>query len=577
MTRPFRPSDFAPRTIAGSRCLVRLAPSASLVETSAGRTLTFILSDGTVDRYGDTLAVNGWKWAGNCVALFGHDAGSVESVVGRVKNIRVVGGKLMGDIEFASAEINPMADTVYKMLLAGFLNAVSVGFLPLEWEQTKDKSRPGGIDFKSQELVEASVVPVPANPNALLQAKAAGIDVRPFADWATRELQKEQPIMSRASLNVISREFGSPPATTLEQRRETARRYAEASPPSPKSRSNGGFESLGHYARAVISAAGDNVKPDERLVRAGPSGANEGDPTAGGFLIPDAFSDKLIGSLWEQSVIGPLVDKRETDFPENMSLPGVDETSRATGSRWGGVEAYFEGEGVEPPTTLPKIRAIKFKATKLIGVVICTEELIRDVPLLSSHLLRAYSAEAGAQLDRAILVGTGAGIPLGVVGAPGSISVAKDVGQAPGTITAGNLANMWSRLVPSCRRRATWIINGDCEAQLELLGTSSTSGMYFPAGANGNEFPLIKGRPAYVSEFCPVLGTPGDIVLGCWDQYIVIDGGVKSAMSLECKWLTYEGAFRFTYRVDGKPIWSAPIQQFNGGVTQSPFVTLAQR
>src|SRR6202167_6587088 len=36
-------------------------------------------------------------------------------------------------------------------------------------------------------------------------------------------------------------------------------------------------------------------------------------------------------------------------------------------------------------------------ANKLIGVVIATEELIRDVPLLSSHLLRAYSAEAGAQ------------------------------------------------------------------------------------------------------------------------------------------------------------------------------------
>jgi hypothetical protein len=55
MSRPFRPSDFAPRTIADSRCLVRLIPSVAPVAAATGRTLTFILSDGSVDRYGDTL------------------------------------------------------------------------------------------------------------------------------------------------------------------------------------------------------------------------------------------------------------------------------------------------------------------------------------------------------------------------------------------------------------------------------------------------------------------------------------------------------------------------------------------
>jgi hypothetical protein len=101
-----------------------------------------------------------------------------------------------------------MADTVYKMLLAGILNAVSVGFPPIEWKFSTDKARSGGIDFLRQEMVEGSVVPIAANPNALLQARAAGIDVRPFADWATRELQKDQPIMSRATLNTITRDFG---------------------------------------------------------------------------------------------------------------------------------------------------------------------------------------------------------------------------------------------------------------------------------------------------------------------------------------------------------------------------------
>ena len=94
-----------------------------------------------------------------------------------------------------------------------------------------------------------------------------------------------------------------------------------------------------------------------------------------------------------------------------------------------------------------KLRGIGLKATKLVGVVICTEELIRDVPLLSSHLLRAYGAEGGVQMDRAILVGNGVGIMQGVVGAPGTVSIAKSVGQAPASIVAENLSSMWSRIV----------------------------------------------------------------------------------------------------------------------------------
>ena len=101
--------------------------------------------------------------------------------------------------------------------------------------------------------------------------------------------------------------------------------------------------------------------------------------------------------------------------------------------------------------------------------------------------------------------------------------------------------------------------------------------MFYPQGAGGIPYPLIFGRPAYVSEFAPTLGTPGDIVVGDFSQFVVLDGGLKSAMSLDCKWLTYEGAFRFTYRFSGMPIWPAPITPFNGGATQSAFVTIQQR
>src|SRR4051812_36375437 len=67
------------------------------------RAFTFVFSDESVDRYGDVIQARGWDLANfnlNPVALFGHDAGSVENVIGNAKNVRVAGDKLVGEIEF---------------------------------------------------------------------------------------------------------------------------------------------------------------------------------------------------------------------------------------------------------------------------------------------------------------------------------------------------------------------------------------------------------------------------------------------------------------------------------------------
>lgn len=159
---------------------VRFTTSADPIAATDARTVSFVFSDESVDRYGDIIQARGWDLANfnaNPVALFGHDAGSVENVVGRAKNVRVKGTELIGDIEFMGADVNPNAEAVYQMVKGGFLKTVSVGFAPIEWKATKDKARPGGVDFIKQELLEISIVPIPANPNALVQARAAGIEV----------------------------------------------------------------------------------------------------------------------------------------------------------------------------------------------------------------------------------------------------------------------------------------------------------------------------------------------------------------------------------------------------------------
>jgi HK97 family phage prohead protease len=151
------------------------------------RTITFRFSDNSIDTYNDSIAADGWEWdkVRGVPALFGHDPTKIENVVGRGKNIRVIGNSLIGDIEFADASVSPTADAVFKLVRGGFVNTCSVGFQPLIWEQTKDKTRPGGLDFKKQRLLEVSVVPLPANSNAVALARAAGIDVDRLALMVT--------------------------------------------------------------------------------------------------------------------------------------------------------------------------------------------------------------------------------------------------------------------------------------------------------------------------------------------------------------------------------------------------------
>lgn len=203
MNKPLSMKDF--RTLSMRRndtpaTVIRLlAPTVAPEVKADSRVVRFIFSDSSVDRYGDTIDARGWAiehFMTNPVALFGHDSGTIENVVGKAVRVWVEGDKLVGDIEFAEASVNPAAETVFQMVKAGYLNAVSVGFAPLEWTLTKDKSRPGGIDFKKQELLEISIVPIPANANALAVARSAGI--------AVDLLRFEEPIEEKSTVKIKS-------------------------------------------------------------------------------------------------------------------------------------------------------------------------------------------------------------------------------------------------------------------------------------------------------------------------------------------------------------------------------------
>ena len=138
-----------------------------------GDALTYVMSDETVDRVGDVIEAKGWildNFSKNPVALFGHDH---TFVVGHWSNVRVQGGKLIGKLNLLPQGISERLDEVIAAVKAGVLRAVSVGFS--SGHDSIEPMKNGGVRFKSAELMECSLVSVPANPNALQMAKSLNL------------------------------------------------------------------------------------------------------------------------------------------------------------------------------------------------------------------------------------------------------------------------------------------------------------------------------------------------------------------------------------------------------------------
>lgn len=151
--------------------------------------LEFVISTDDVDRDRDTIDPNGWdltNYRNNPVVLFGHDYRNLP--VAQSQRIWVEENKLISRAQFTPEDLYAFGYTVYRMYLGGYMRAVSVGFMPIEYSFVEEEDRPFGIDFKRQELLEYSTVPVPSNPNALVAASADGIDLRPLKSWAEEVL-----------------------------------------------------------------------------------------------------------------------------------------------------------------------------------------------------------------------------------------------------------------------------------------------------------------------------------------------------------------------------------------------------
>jgi len=131
------------------------------------RTVEIIATSETEDRQGDIVKIAGAQlenFIKNPVILFGHDYSALP--VAKAIGIKVEGKQIIMKIQFPTKEVYDFADIVFKMVKSGYLNTVSIGFIPIK--QAYDEELKAYV-IEKWEMLETSIVPVPANQDALIR------------------------------------------------------------------------------------------------------------------------------------------------------------------------------------------------------------------------------------------------------------------------------------------------------------------------------------------------------------------------------------------------------------------------
>lgn len=344
------------------------------------------------------------------------------------------------------------------------------------------------------------------------------------------------------------------------------------------------WPSLGHFLQAVAVAGSPGAWKDPRLYKAGPSGASEGVPSDGGFLVRHDYSTALLDKAIEQAVLAPLCRTIEVgENSDGVDMPFIDETSRAEGSRWGGVQVYWRAEADTVTAKKPTFDFHDLRLQELMGIAYATDRLLRDAAALQSIFQVAFSSEMAFKLDDAIFRGNGAGLPLGIIDSTGPrVEQAKETApaQAADTIVHENIAKMWTRVLPRSKGKGVWFYNSECSPQFDALFVPAGTAGLSPRVVSYSEAGVlrIKGRLAIEIEQASALGDAGDIVFADLSEYVLArKGGLNAQQSMHVRFLYGENTFRWTYRVNGRPAQRSAVTPFKGANTQSAFVTLAAR
>lgn len=342
---------------------------------------------------------------------------------------------------------------------------------------------------------------------------------------------------------------------------------------------DGGFA---EWTRALVTAyAGGEVDP--RLMRLGEGDRFQAalgryDVQSGGALVPPRMLPELR--------VDPLVHRplRElcSEWPmasDSEGFPYMYDDGHSSDAPYG-LQYRWEGDDDDTASTesTPKFAQVRARAKTLEAYLVVDYPLVMDAAMAFEGAIEKLAQIVyGWLLDKVIIRGNGAGQPLGILNAPGTITVSR--GQA-NQIRDDEIGDMLSRILPGSFAQSVFLAHPTAVGQMyESIGGRGLSGGNSLSSPGGSAPLNIATRPVIFTDHCSVLGTGGDLILADLSAYQLYD---RQAVTIQLSDLG-PGAFsrfrtlvRAIARLDGQPGIAKPIRSAQGAATDtlSAFVML---
>jgi hypothetical protein len=203
-----------------------ITPQVKVIDAARG-ICNYVASNQTIDSYNEVIMATGWRFtdfAKNSPFVDSHNYSTISQLVGKVIDFRVEGSDLIETVQWAiDVPENTLAQLGWKMTVAGYLKAVSVGFMPTRTVNRWDADPKGYQDackqlgltdpataprtiYLEQEQLELSACIIGANPDALACARSLGFSEAEINKLSCEERSEPAPATDESALVVWARE-----------------------------------------------------------------------------------------------------------------------------------------------------------------------------------------------------------------------------------------------------------------------------------------------------------------------------------------------------------------------------------
>lgn len=309
-------------------------------------------------------------------------------------------------------------------------------------------------------------------------------------------------------------------------------------------------------------------------------GGNEGVGADGGFAIQSDFAGMILESAVKDDGILARIDEYQiSSNADRVNWVDIDESDIST-NVFGGIQVYWASEAHTVAKSAPKLKANELKLEKLMGFAYATMELDADSTFIDTLYTKGFTLAVRRVLTNGIVAGDGIGKPTGILAGGGLLVVPKKAAQANDTVVWENITKIYHTAIDPRNGGYAWIVHPDVHEQLDAMSVVVGTGgipVYQPASMTGS-VDTLRGIPVLTSDHCSALGDVGDIILAdLSDYFLPFKGAIQKDTSIHVQFLTAETAFRFIFRVNGRPKTTSQLTIKNSSQKRGKYVTLAAR